>query len=187
MDSEFCPSKFSTALGIVGMCMGSAIVYGILHDQVTVRVCLEYFTIGHYPIFGDHDPTILAILWGTFSTWWMGVFLGVPLALAATIGKRPILTKKTLRPVVLKLLVVMAGSALLAGILGFYLGSTGTLKLQDLLSRAQLVPADKHAAFFADAFAHDASYLVGFFGGLYVIVRTWIARGKVIEDAQSKD
>ena len=49
-------------LKIVVLCIVSAIVYGILHDQVTARVCVEYFTIGHPPIFHTDDPTLLAFV-----------------------------------------------------------------------------------------------------------------------------
>jgi phosphotransferase system glucose/maltose/N-acetylglucosamine-specific IIC component len=75
-------NRILVALQIVCLSTWAAIVYGILHDQVTVRVCLEYFTVGHVPIFGDQPPTILAILWGTTASWWMGAFLGIFLALA---------------------------------------------------------------------------------------------------------
>jgi hypothetical protein len=34
------------SLKIVVLCIVAAIAYGILHDQVTARVCVEYFTIG---------------------------------------------------------------------------------------------------------------------------------------------
>jgi hypothetical protein len=37
---------------IVLLCVLAAVVYGVLHDQVTARICVEYFTIGHLPIFG---------------------------------------------------------------------------------------------------------------------------------------
>ena len=37
--------------GIVLLCVASAAVYGIVHDQVTARICVEYFTIGHAPVF----------------------------------------------------------------------------------------------------------------------------------------
>ena len=51
------------ALTIVVLCIGMAITYGILHDQVTARVCVEYFTIGHEPIFGTDSPTLLGLGW----------------------------------------------------------------------------------------------------------------------------
>ncbi len=68
---------------IVLMCVVAAVAYGIVHDQVTARVCVEYFTVGHPPIFGTNDPTLLGIGWGILATWWVGILLGVPLAIAA--------------------------------------------------------------------------------------------------------
>jgi hypothetical protein len=33
------------SLKIVLLCVGAAVTYGVLHDQVTARVCVEYFPI----------------------------------------------------------------------------------------------------------------------------------------------
>jgi hypothetical protein len=33
------------------------VVYGIVHDQVTARVCVEYFTVGHPPVFQTNSDT----------------------------------------------------------------------------------------------------------------------------------
>jgi len=33
-------------------CILAAVFYGILHDQITARICVEYFTIGHPIVFG---------------------------------------------------------------------------------------------------------------------------------------
>src|SRR5436190_782619 len=63
-------------LGIIAMCTGAAIVYGVVHDQVTARVCVEYFTIGHPPVFGTDDPTLLGLGWGVIATWWVGAVGG---------------------------------------------------------------------------------------------------------------
>ena len=35
------------SIAIIFVCVAAAIVYGILHDQITARICIEYFTIGH--------------------------------------------------------------------------------------------------------------------------------------------
>lgn len=43
---------------IVLLCIVSAVIYGILHDQVTARVCVEYFTIGHPPMFSTNSPLV---------------------------------------------------------------------------------------------------------------------------------
>src|SRR3954447_21182280 len=77
---------------IVLLSIASAVAYGILHDQVTARLCVEYFTIGHPPVFPTESPTLLALGWGTIATWWCGLILGVPLALIARAGSRPKLT-----------------------------------------------------------------------------------------------
>src|SRR5262249_39988177 len=77
------------SLAIVLMCVAAAVCYGIAHDQVTARVCVEYFTVGHPPAFGTQDPTLLGIGWGIIATWWVGLLLGVPLAIVARAGSRP--------------------------------------------------------------------------------------------------
>lgn len=40
-------------MSIVLLAVASGIGYGILHDQVPVRVCVEYFTIGHPPLISS--------------------------------------------------------------------------------------------------------------------------------------
>src|SRR5215475_1832807 len=100
------------ALAIIALCIVSAVVYGILHNQVTARVCVEYFTIGHPPIFGTDDPTLLALGWGVIATWWVGLLLGVPLAVVAQAGDRPKRSVGSLVRPLAWLLAVMAVSAL---------------------------------------------------------------------------
>lgn len=159
---------------IVMMCVVAAVCYGIVHDQITARVCVEYFTVGHPPVFGTENPTLLGIGWGIIATWWVGLMLGVPLAVAARSGSR---TKRSVgslvRPVAC-LLAVMAACALVAGIAGWWLASSGAVILVGPIARQ--LPADRHVPFLADAWAHSASYLVGFVGGIVVIVRVWRSR-----------
>jgi hypothetical protein len=106
------------ALRIIALCVAAAVTYGVLHDQITSRVCVEYFTVGHPPVFGTEDPTLLALGWA--------------------------------------------------------LASAGAVVLVEPL--ASRVPREKHAAFLADLWAHSASYLIGFVGGLLVCVRVWRSR-----------
>jgi hypothetical protein len=70
------------SLKIIRVCVAAAIVCGIIHDQFTARICVEYFTVFHPPIIGTKSPTLLAFGWGIIPTWWMGAFLGVLLAVA---------------------------------------------------------------------------------------------------------
>src|SRR5205807_5904962 len=90
------------------LCILAAICYGIVHDQVTARICVEYFTIGHPPIFGTDDPTLLGIGWGVVATWWVGLILGLGLAFAARVGPRPKRDAGSLVKPISRLLCVMA-------------------------------------------------------------------------------
>ena len=161
-------------LAIVVLCVLAAVTYGILHDQVTARICVEYFTIGHVPIFGTDDPTRLGLGWGVLATWWVGVMLGVPLAMVARIGKRPKRTAGSLIKPLVVLMAVSAVCAVVAGVTGAWLGSAGTVVLPSPLFDE--VPKPQHVAFIADLFAHNASYLAGFVGGGIVIAWVWVGR-----------
>jgi hypothetical protein len=139
---------------------------------------VEYFTIGHPPVFGTDDPTLLGIGWGIIATWWVGLLLGVPLALAARAGSRP---KRSVASLVRPLgwLFVVAGvSASCAGCLGWLLARSGLVFLVGPI--AARVPTEKHVPFIADMWAHIASYLVGFLGGIFVIVYVWRSRPRHI-------
>lgn len=162
------------ALAIIVICIVSAVVYGIVHDQVTARVCVEYFTIGHPPVFDTDSPTLLGLGWGIIATWWAGLLLGIPLAIAARAGRRPRRDVRSLLRPIFTLLLIMGACALLAGIAGFVFGSIGAIVLVDHL--AEKVPVDRHARFLADGGAHLASYLVGFVGGIAVIEPVWHSR-----------
>jgi hypothetical protein len=166
------------ALAIVVMCIAAAVCYGIVHDQVTARVCVEYFTIGHPQlfVFETDDPTLLGIGWGIIATWWAGLMLGVPLALAARIGARPKRSVRSLVRLIACLLGVMAVCALAAGVVGYLLASSGAVFLVGPI--ADRLPTDRHVPFLADLWAHSASYFVGFVGGIVVIVQVWRSRGQ---------
>ena len=73
-------------LKIVVLGLVVAMGYGIVHDQVTTRVSIEYFTIGHAPIFSTDSPTLLAFGWGIVSTWQLGAVLGLVTAAFARLG-----------------------------------------------------------------------------------------------------
>jgi hypothetical protein len=161
-------------IAIVALCIGASVLYGILHDQITARVCVEYFTIGHPPIFDTESPTLLALGWGIIATWWVGLGLGIPLAIAARAGERPRRGVRWLVRPIAMLLLVMGACALLAGAAGFVLGWSGAVYLLEPM--ASLIPRERHARFLADLWAHSASYLVGLVGGIVVIVRVWKSR-----------
>ena len=169
---------------IVVICVASAVVYGILHDQITARVCVEYFTIGHPPVFDTTSPTWLGIGWGVIATWWAGLLLGVPLAIAARAGRRPKRSVRSLLRPIVRLLFIMAVCAAAAGFAGVFLAKCGIFVLVEPL--ASRVPVDKHVAFLGDLWAHSASYLVGFVGGVAVIASVWRSRGGTMSDSNQE-
>ena len=165
-------------IAIIALCIGMAVAYGILHDQVTARVCIEYFTIGHPPVFDTESPTLLGLGWGIIATWWVGALLGYPLALAARAGRRPRRDVRSLVRPIFDLLLVMAVCASIAGLVGFALATSGVVYLLEPL--ATNVPRAQHSRFLADLWAHSASYYVGFVGGAVLIVRVWRPRRRQV-------
>jgi len=101
------------SLKILAMCVFAAIFYGVLHDQITTRVCLEYFTVFHPPVFPTQSVTWLAFGWGIIATWWVGAFLGILLAIAGRAGSKRKLSAAMLSKPVGKLLLTMGRGALL--------------------------------------------------------------------------
>ncbi len=161
-------------LAIVLLSIFSCITYGIIHDQITARICVEYFTIGHPRIVPTDDPTILGIVWGIVATWWVGALLGVLLAAVSRIGTRPKLSGASLlRPIAI-LFACCAMLALLAGFFGYVAASMEWVWLVGPI--AENVPRDKHIPFLINLWAHSASYLGGFVGGIILLVWVWRSR-----------
>jgi hypothetical protein len=166
--------RLVNAIKIIAFCTAGAVGYGVLNDQITSRICLEYFTIAHRKIEGLSDPSAIALYWGVVATWWVGTFLGTAVALAANIGRRPAYPFRSLLRPGLILLVVMFVCALISGIIGYALM---TLHLVAPPGEMRyLIEQTKQPAFMADTFAHGASYIVGLIGGLILIGKTWHSR-----------
>ena len=158
------------SLKIVALAMGAAIVYGVAHDQITIRVCPEYFTVAHPHLFNTASLTLIAFGWGVVATWWAGLAAGVAFAVAARAGSAERFTwRKLVRPVV-ALFIVMAACATAAGFLGHWMSATG--EIPSLQAWARMLPVEKQPAFMADVFTHAFSYLVGAVGGVVIALAT---------------
>jgi len=161
---------------IIIQCILAAIGYGVVHDQITVRVCLEYFTIAHPHLIESTSPTVLGLFWGVVATWWVGVLLGVPLAIAARAGGWPRLSARNLRRSILILLLVMACCAALAGMaVWLTTRSNDPFDLADLTG--DRIPPHMRSRFLSAWAAHLTSYGTGFLGGIVLVVRTLWLRG----------
>ncbi len=161
---------------IILLSTAAATAYGVAHDQITARLCVEYFTIAHPPLFHTSSPTVLGICWGIAATIGVGALLGTLLALVTQSERLPPVPIRRLLKSILGLLAVMAISAALAGVVGFELSRSAIVGLP--ASLAELVPRGQHDRFMAVWFAHGASYFVGIAGGLLIILRIWRQRGR---------
>jgi hypothetical protein len=167
--------SFKIVLG----CVLAAVLYGIVHDQFTARICLEYFTVFHPPVFQTQSPTLLGFGWGVIAAWWVGVLLGIPLAITSRIGSHPKLHVRDLTRPIAVLLVIMGGCAVISGIVGYTWGQIP----QEI---ATSLPANLNRRFAADFWAHSASYLCGVLGGITLCIITYRKRvrlSKAVHDA----
>jgi hypothetical protein len=160
---------------IVAVAVFAAIAYGITHDQATAHLCVEYFTIAHPPVFATLSPFWLAVGWGIIATWWLGLALGVLLALAARFGARTKFGLAELLPSIVLLAAVTAASAASIGLAGYTIAGQGVIALPPELTGA--LAADHQAACMAAWMAHGTSYAVALLGGLFIVGLAWYRRG----------
>lgn len=151
---------------IILLATGAAIGYGIVMDQITIRVCPEYFTVAHPHILNTGSITALALAWGVVATWWAGAIAGIMFALAARAGSPAKLTWRHFVRPVLVLLAVMGACAIASAFAGHWLASTD--QIPAVQAWGSMLPVEKHAAFMADLFAHTMSYFVGAVGALII-------------------
>lgn len=148
----------------------AAIVYGIAHDLITTRICLEYFTVAHPPIFGGtHSLTLLALGWGVIATWWVGLPLGFLLAAAARVGNLPkLIARDFFIPLAIGLVIMLA----LAMCLGAYAFSNIPIPPRFV----EVIPLEHHRHFMFNAAAHLASYAMGPILGIVLCIWSIIIR-----------
>lgn len=168
--------SFGESIQIVLLTIGGVVAYGLLMDQVTAHLCVEYFTLGHIDYWNLQDPTLLALEWGVIATWWAGLCASIPVALSARLfPQRPrLLASHLLRPL-LVILIGMAGMTLVAGVAGYFMARGGEVTLREPL--ASLVPPTQKVLFLADEWAHTAAYGSGALGCIVLCFWSWRKRG----------
>jgi hypothetical protein len=163
---------------IILLSIFAACSYGVVHDQITARLCIEYFTIAHPPLFHTTSPTLLALCWGVTSTAGIGAILGVVLAFVSQSRGKPPCSVAQLGRSILVLLIIMAAGAFSAGIAGHQLSHWGFISIPAPAPLVAAIPAHRHDRFMAVWFAHCASYLIGLSGAALLCFRIWQIRGR---------
>jgi hypothetical protein len=163
---------------IILLSVAAAMFYGVVHDQITARLCSEYFTLAHPPFFPVSSPTLLALCWGVAATLGVGLVLGFLLAQASQSPGLPGMPVSSLYRPLLVLLGVTAAAAILAGCVGFALSERSMLVLRELRPDAWVdrLSRSQQNRFMAVWFAHAASYLFGLVGAGVLIFRIWDRR-----------
>jgi hypothetical protein len=155
------------------MLLGIAVLsgYGMLQDQVSARLCPEYFTKLHPPVPGVTDPTLLGIAWGFLGAWWGGAALGYAAGIAATIGTRPPLQ---VRELVRPMLVLMTVVATVTAVTGVNVAVHAELFGVSMDSNsAELVPPERRRAALVVACYHFSAYATAILGS--IVLTVWIS------------
>jgi hypothetical protein len=148
--------------------------YAMLQDQVSARLCPEYFTVLHPPIPNLTDPTLLGISWGFIGGWWGGIVMGYVAGLVATLGPRPKLQPhEFVRP----LAVLVMSVAVLTALTGFTVWHHANLLGVSLDSGMNgLVPVERHRAVLVVACYHFTAYATATLGGVVLCGWVWNER-----------
>ena len=142
----------------------TTVTYGVINNQVTARICIEFFDLFPLRITND-SPTAIATVYGIWSTWWLGVPFGGLIATVGRVGRLPKIAPAIIvRPVGLVLSGV-ATTAAIFGVAGYFLYSSAPWDALPQNIRAA-IPPDKVWAFYVVNFAHLGAYLSGVAGAL---------------------
>ena len=137
----------------------AAVIYGLIHDQITIRICPEYFTVWHPQVSDTTNLTMLALIWGVIATWWMGTFLGIVLGVFAVAGPLPLPTTRTIIWTLARILIWTAACAILAGLIAWV--SHLTVPFFIMGPELSRLDEDFHRRFAIDLIVHNTSYDVG--------------------------
>ncbi|MFO0809654.1 MAG: hypothetical protein U0746_13600 [Gemmataceae bacterium] len=165
------PSPF---LRIVAACFVGQVVYAMVQDQFSARLCVEYFTVLHPRIGTLDDPTMLGLAWGFLAGSSGGMAMGLVVGIAATFGKRPpVGIDRLWRPLLLLFLAEAAVTALCGA--SAYLNA-GWMDMRMAEPTASVIPADRRLNCFAVGCAHLGTYVSAIVGSIVVVV--WVLRAR---------
>lgn len=153
------------AIKITGVATVTAVAYGILHDQVTIRICPEYFTVAHPTLIHIDSLTVLATFWGVIATWWVGVILGGVLSFAALAGRWPVILPNEVLTRIGWLLGIVSIVTAIAGATAALVGAGPQLRAYAPQVAAMIDPL-LHVRFMVAWTMHVSSYVGGCIGGV---------------------
>lgn len=150
--------------GLVGAAIAG--IYGIVHDQVTVRLGVEYFTKFKLLQFHYLDPAapihFTAVKIGFLATWWVGFFAGWFMArITLPHEPWPQAARRSARGVGLMILTAVLAALIAAAIAPRTLADSRLPGWEDMLTSFAI---EDSLAFILVGYIHNASYLGGLIG-----------------------
>lgn len=148
------------AVAVLLMMVAGAALLGLAQTLISRGLCPEYFIVHGLSTIG-----VAAVL---------GVVIGIPLSIAARVGRRPLRRPQSLlRPICVWMIFTGLGT-LVGSFLAWNVAASGGLKLSEPL--ASQVPQASHAAFIALDLANVARNLLGGSAGAVMVLLVWRSR-----------
>jgi hypothetical protein len=173
-----------TLLLWLGVSVLGATLYGILNDQITVTLSPEYFSVFKCRQFApvlewtgllNAPVRVQAILVGTLSTCWFGLFLAIVLSISSMAGRHPPLpTSDYVRAVLGIMLFTLCVSLLLGGVA--YVAEP--ILTPDAAHWPFLKGIQEVRCAFAVGGWHNGAYLGGFMGTM--LAGLWAQRRRIL-------
>ena len=145
-----------------------ASIYGILHNQISYSISTEYFTKFKFEQFGFVEygldtPRMTAGLIGIWTTWWLGLLIGLINGIVGLFQP----TEKIMWKSALGATIWTLGIAIGIGLLGILVG----LFIISNLNANWNIPADltDRKSFLIAGTMHNLSYVGGLIGLIYGI------------------
>lgn len=155
--------------------LGVTVAYGVVLDQVTIRVSPEYFLVGHVRVLETESLTHVALFWGVAATLPGAIALAFLTMTAARFGRtRDPLELTDIAKWLLCLPPVVFAIALAAGLTGYMMHELHALPFPEVL--VSRVAEEARGRFVAVWAAHLASYVAFAMGGAGVAFLIWRAR-----------
>lgn len=182
MPSE--PNRLLESAKVVALCILASIVYGILHDQITIRLCPEYFTkwAFHADVFSHPNLTVVALFWGFAATWWVGLLLGIPLAFVSTTRDAGWWTWRRLVKPLFVFIILLSLSATF----GYFISTWASFQANPYALNYSPDSETELIAFSRVLVTHNVSYIGGAIGGLALVGYVWRKRSKSVWQSISR-
>ncbi len=180
--------KFGVYLGMLPVAAMIAGLYGAAHDQISYTVSPEYFTRFKFIQFdlpwAYDNPRLGAAYVGFLATWWMGVFVAIPLGLFGFMFRKPRQMAANLAGSLLAAVMV----ALLTGLIGLAYGYQQVTE-QTITAYRQWIPSTvtDPVQFMRVGVMHDASYLGGLTGLIAGITYLILAKWRAVRLSKRRD